>query len=310
MLFLSGFIELEDELIFYVNNRNETLEYDEDLDAWITVNVENEQPKATLIIDKSVALKENVDTSLVDISDLSKIKFKLVAKEDILDMSDGSVVYPKGKEIGTYNLSKDGKLKITELPIGCYEFFECETLPCLVLNETRHEVKFTQKDTTTKVYTETREVVNDTTVIEISKQDISGEEVEGATLQVFDENNNIIDEWISSKIPHIIEGLLVDKTYRLHEEISIEGFVKATDIEFNVNNTKDVQSVVMIDKIVDVTKKDLTNDEEIEGAELIVTDEEGNIIDEWISTKEAHHVSGLEENKTYILTEKNAPYRI
>ena len=225
-------------------------------------------------------------------------------------MSDGSVVYPKGKEIGTYNLSKDGKLKITELPIGCYEFFECETLPCLVLNETRHEVKFTQKDTTTKVYTETREVVNDTTVIEISKQDISGEEVEGATLQVFDENNNIIDEWISSKIPHVIEGLLVDKTYRLHEEISIEGFVKATDIEFNVNNTKDVQSVVMIDKIVDVTKKDLTNDEEIEGAELIVTDEEGNIIDEWISTKEAHHVSGLEENKTYILTEKNAPYRI
>ena len=212
-----NFLQLDKDIVFEVNNKNETLEYDEDLDAWITVNVENEQPKATLIIDKSVALKENVDTSLVDISDLSKIKFKLVAKEDILDMSDGSVVYPKGKEIGTYNLSKDGKLKITELPIGCYEFFECETLPCLVLNETRHEVKFTQKDTTTKVYTETREVVNDTTVIEISKQDISGEEVEGATLQVFDENNNIIDEWISSKIPHIIEGLLVDKTYRLHE---------------------------------------------------------------------------------------------
>ena len=30
----------------------------------------------------------------------------------------------------------------------------------------------------------------------------------------------------------------------------------------------------MIDKIVDVTKTDLTNGEEIEGAELIVTDEE------------------------------------
>ena len=36
----------------------------------------------------------------------------------------------------------------------------------------------------------------------------------------------------------------------------------------------------MIDKIVYVTKTDLTNGEELEGAELVVTDEEGNVIDE------------------------------
>ena len=39
----------------------------------------------------------------------------------------------------------------------------------------------------------------------------------------------------------------------------------------------------MIDKVVEITKTDLTNGKELEGAELTVTDEEGNVIDEWIS---------------------------
>lgn len=37
-------------------------------------------------------------------------------------------------------------------------------------------------------------------------------------------------------------------------------------------------------------------------------DENGNIIDEWISTKEPHKIKGLEENKKYELIEKTAPY--
>ena len=36
-------------------------------------------------------------------------------------MSDGSVIYEKGQEIKKYNLTKDGKLEITNLPIGTYE---------------------------------------------------------------------------------------------------------------------------------------------------------------------------------------------
>ncbi len=299
----SGFLQLDEELIFDVNNRNKTLNYDKDLDAWITVTVKNEQPTAKLVIDKSVALRENVDTSLVDVSDLSKIKFKLVAKENVIDMADGSVIHEAGKEIGTYNLSKEGTLTIADLPIGCYEFYECETLPGLVLDETRHEVRFTQKDTTTKVYTETREIVNDTTIVEISKQDIGGEEIEGATLQIIDENNNIVDEWVSTKTPHTIEGLLVNKTYTLHEEICVDGFVKATDVKFTINNTKDVQSVIMIDKIVEMSKKNIVG-EELEGAKIQVLDKENNIVDEWASGKEPHRINNLVENETYILHEE------
>lgn len=56
----------------------------------------------------------------------------------------------------------------------------------------------------------------------------------------------------------------------------------------------------MIDKIVTMTKADIGG-KEIEGAELQVVDEDGNIIDKWTSTKEAHVVNGLEEGKKYKL---------
>ncbi len=145
-------------------------------------------------------------------------------------------------------------------------------------------------------------------VVEMSKVDIGGEEIEGATIQILDEEDNIIDEWVSGKEAHKINGLEEGKSYKLHEEVSSGYFVKATDVKFEVSYDKETQHLEMIDKIVDVTKTDMVNGEEVEGAELVVTDEEGNEIDKWISTKEPHHVIGLEEGKTYTLTETTCPY--
>ena len=64
-------------VVFKINTSNKTLEFDEDYDAYITVTIANEQPTGKLNIDKSVVLNDNVDLSLVDTSDLSKIKFRL-----------------------------------------------------------------------------------------------------------------------------------------------------------------------------------------------------------------------------------------
>lgn len=75
-------------MIFYVNNRNETLEYDQDWDAWITVVVENRQPKGKLEVSKSINLREDADISLITDIDYTKISFKLVAAEDIIDFAD------------------------------------------------------------------------------------------------------------------------------------------------------------------------------------------------------------------------------
>lgn len=304
-----GFLQLDEELIFEINMSNRTIEYDDDYDAYITVEARNEQPSCSLIVDKSVAIREDVDTSIINISDLSGIKFRLTAKENIIDYSDGSIIYEEGQEIGIYNLDKKGKLKVDNLPMGKYQLEEIETLPGLVLDNTKHDIVFTQEDTIKKVYTETREIENNTTLVEFSKTDITGDkELIGAKLTVLDEDENIIDSWISTANTHKIEGLKVGKTYIMREEITPDNYVQATDIRFKVENTNEIQKVTMIDKLVAVKKTDFITGNEVEGAELVLTDKDENIVDEWISGKEEHYVSGLVEGETYTLTEKSSPY--
>ena len=146
-------------------------------------------------------------------------------------------------------------------------------------------------------------------IVEMSKKDIAGDELEGATIIVTNtKTKNIVDKWVSGKEPHRIQGLIEGETYVMHEEIAIDGYVKATDIEFTVSKDKETQKIEMIDKVVLVSKTDLVTGEELPGAELEVTDKEGNVIDKWTSTKEPHHVTGLEEGKEYTLTEKTCPY--
>lgn len=300
----TGFLQLEAPVKFEIKNVKD-FDTDKDGDFIKEVIVKNEQPTGTLKVNKTVAIRENVDTSLINISDLSGIQFKLTAKEDIIDMADGSKFYTKGQEVGTYNLTKEGKLTIDNLPMGTYELQEIKTLDGLVLNNKNYEVKFVKVDDITKIYTENRKISNDTTIFEFSKTDIAGEtELEGAKLTVLD-GDKVVDTWISSDKTHKIEGLVAGKEYTLREEIAPNTYVKATDIKFKVENTKDVQKVTMIDKIVELTKTDIGG-EEVEGAKIQVLDGE-RIVDEWTSGKEAHKINGLEEGKTYILHEEVAP---
>lgn len=305
----TGYLELEEDCIFNINRSNDTLKYDKDYDAYISVKVQNEQPTGTLEIKKSVVLNDNVDTSLINDLDLSKIEFELKAKEDIIDYADGEIIYNSGDVVKTINLEKDGTYKLENIPMGVYSLKETKTLDGLVLDDKIYDISFVQEDNKTKVYTITKELENHPTIAEISKTDITGDrELEGAKLSVLDKDGNIIDTWISNDKTHKIEGLLVNETYILREEITPDGYVKATDVKFTIDNDYNIQKVIMIDKVVEILKTDLVTGKKLEGAKLQVTDKDGNIIDEWISTKESHIVKGLEEGKTYILTEITCPY--
>lgn len=303
----TGFIQLDGELTFKVDNRNATLNYDKDFDAWITVTAKNEQPTGTLKLNKKVALREDVDKTMIKDIDFTKISFELVTDEKIIDYADGSTIYEKGKIVGKYNLKADGTLTVTDLPMGRYHLKELTTIEGAVLDETEHKVVFEQKDTVTKEYIVEKDIENKTTVIEISKTDITGEkELVGAKLTVTDENNEIIDSWVSTEKSHKIEGVEVGKSYVLTEEIAPDTFVKATSIKFTVENTANIQKVVMIDKQVTMSKEDIGG-KEVEGAELKVVDKDGNVVDSWTSSKEVHKIKNLVEGESYTLYEDYAP---
>lgn len=53
-----------------------------------------------------------------------------------------------------------------------------------------------------------------------------------------------------------------------------------------------------------VSKRDLTNDEELPGATLIIKDAKDNVVDTWVSTDTPHRVTGLHFDEEYTLTEK------
>lgn len=302
---------------------------DEDGDPIYTVKVRDEQPKAQIKLNKTVA-DLDTDVDLVDRSDLSKIQFVLKAKENIYSPVDGSLMFAKddvittensgaivnsGTEVGNgvYALSTDGHLEISNLPMGVgeaqYYLQEVKTLDGCVLDTTKYDAVFKQSDYTTKTYIKSFDIENKTTDFEFNKTDVTGDkEVEGAQLTITDEEGNVVDQWTSTDKVHSIEGLVVGKTYTLSETVTAKDYVKATDIKFTVKNSSELETVTMKDKQVSFTKTDVTGEKEVEGAEITVTDKEtGKVVDKWTSGKDSHFINGLEEGRTYILSETVSP---
>ena len=156
--------------------------------------------------------------------------------------------------------------------------------------------------------------------VTISKQDITtSKELPGASLVVEDSEGNIIDSWVSTNEPHKIKDIKPG-TYKLTETIAPEGYVISTEtIEFTIDKNnkitnksgKEIEKVVMYNapkkKInINISKKDITNKEELPGASLTLIDGDNNIIATWISTEKAYTIKDIEPG-TYTLKETKAP---
>ena len=92
---------------------------------------------------------------------------------------------------------------------------------------------------------------NRPTTVEVTKADITtGTELDGASMSVLDKDGNVIDSWTSVKdSPHVIKRLQVGKTYILREELAPYGYLRATDVEFTISDTAEVQKVKMEDEV-------------------------------------------------------------
>ena len=164
-------MQLDNDIIFKVSASNNSCEYDKDMDAWIIVEVENEQPKAKIEIHKEVekAPEDENITYLIDNIDYSKIKYQLTASEDIMDYADGSYYYKAGEVVGIYQINENSELIIEDIHMGKYLLQEVSTIDGCVLDKNIYEVNFEKEDNTTKAYTYKLEATNFTTTVELKK---------------------------------------------------------------------------------------------------------------------------------------------
>lgn len=274
------------------------------------INVTNIAPYGQIDL-----LKTDKDTK----EPLGDVTFQLTAMEDIYSLDGrntllykaGDTVSKGSSENGLYITDESGQINISDLPLGKYALKEIQTLEGYVPNDTIYEIDLSYDHSNKVIYTKEISVENEKTTTEISKVSATDEkELEGAHLSLKDKDGNIIEEWVSGKEPHIIRGLLVNEEYTLHEDLAPIGYATANDVTFKVNADGTPTKVTMKDEItkVDISKIDATNEKEIEGAKLTLTDKEtGKVIEQWTSEKEPHRIEGLEVGKIYILHEDLAP---
>ena len=150
------------------------------------------------------------------------------------------------------------------------------------------------------------------------KDSETNQNIPGATLVVKDNNGRVVEltednfnktnPWVSTNDSY--ELVLNPGEYMLEETIAPNGYARSKEpVTFKVNAdgtvSKDIVIVNTKLKGVDISKYEATGEVNLPGATLEVRDMEGNLIDSWVTTEEAHHV--VLEPGSYKLTESVPP---
>ena len=229
------------------------------------LNPNEQKVTFTYVDDKTPVIKESLtfsdDRQKLDMSvtkldaedntPIAGAVFGLYADEDIKNV-DGKVIIEKGTLLEKATSDENGKIAfVKDYPFAKYVARELVKPAGYVTNEeaVNFDTKYQGQDVKTAVYNS--EYKNTPTTFEFTKTDItSGAELTGATLTVLDKDGNVVDTWTSdAKEAHVIKRLVVGETYTLREEFAPYGYLKATDIQFTVEDTGKVQHVEMKDEV-------------------------------------------------------------
>lgn len=229
------------------------------------------------------------------------------------------VKFSRDTAIMTAASDENGYFVFDEIPYGEYIIHEIETPTGYIFSDESYPVTVSEDGDVVEIT-----AVNKPITIEISKVNVYGEELIGAEMQLIDSEDNVVDEWVSDGTNHVVSKLGAGE-YVLKEIAAPDGYVIAADIKFSVDvygnvTVENVDSkavsdngdplITMVDDTtkVQISKQDITTGEELPGATLQIIDEDGNVVEEWVSTDEAHFIEGkLIAGKEYTLRETIAP---
>ena len=235
--------------------------------------------------------------------------FGLYTRNDIVGMN-GEMLMEADTLIELKTTDENGQITfVADLPVdGTYYVKEMYAPDGFVTTNEEQEFTFAYAGADQPVVSYEFTFENEPTTVELTKTDLTnGKELPGAHLQLTDEEGNVVEEWISTEEPHVIKELVVGKSYTLTETKPADGYVTAESITFTVENTAEVQKHIMEDDVTKVliSKTDISG-KELPGAKLTILDAEGNVVESWTSTEEAHYIEKLPIGE-YTLREESAP---
>ena len=229
------------------------------------------------------------------------------------------VKFSRDTAIMTAVSDENGFFEFDDVPFGKYIVREIESPRGYILSGKEYAVSIAEDGEVIEITAENKPVT-----VEISKRDVYGNELVGAEMVLENADGETVDKWTSDGTNHIVSKLGAGE-YMLKEIAAPDGYVIATDIKFTV----DVYGNVMVENVdftavsdngnplitmvddttkVQISKQDITTGEELPGATLQIIDEDGNVVEERVSTNEPHMIEGkLIAGKKYTLKEIIAP---
>lgn len=232
----SGFaLNTDSQEVSFIYKDQNTPEIEEKLEF------SNERQKVELSVEK-----QDAETGKA----LKGATFGLYNKEAI--SSGDKVIVKADTLLQEITSNEKGKAAFTlDLPLGRYYVKELQAPAGYVSSDEILEFDATYQGQDVKTIKLKSVKKNRTTTVEVTKADITtGTELDGASMSVLDKDGNVIDSWTSVKdSPHVIKRLQVGKTYILREELAPYGYLRATDVEFTISDTAEVQKVKMEDEV-------------------------------------------------------------
>ena len=257
---------------------------------------------------------------------LEGAEFDVVAREDVTS-PDGTVQAVAGEVMGHVRTGADGTATIEGLPLGTgeatYAFVETAPAPGHALDATPHEFTLSYADDRTSVVTAAAEAENEPTIVRLNKLVLGSDELlPGATFVLWREDGagEKDDEPGQTLVTTDDEGTitlrhLVPGTYHLAEVSAPAGYLVNDEVlTFTIDERGLVEgapehSLTAEDDFTKVllSKRDITNEEELPGAHLTLLDEDGEVVEQWVSTDEPHLMEALPAG-AYTLVEEMTPH--
>ncbi|WP_161520130.1 SpaA isopeptide-forming pilin-related protein, partial [Bacillus cereus] len=252
---------------------------------------------------------EMVDTGNVEITKIDKDS-KAPLENVVFEVRD-----LKGKVVAKVTTDKEGKAKVSDLPIGKYELVEVETPAGYKPLEKPISFEIEKGRVTALKLTVENELV-DTGNVEITKVDKENKDaLADAVFEIQDAAGQVVAKITTDKKGQAQVTNLSVGTYKLVEVKAPKGYKQLVDpIAFQIEKgmTKSLALTVeneMLEKgNVEVTKVDKDSQKVLEGVVFEVQDEQGKVVTEVTTDKEGKaNVSDLSVGKYKLVETKSLP---